>query len=167
MKKIVALIITVILMVTMLTGCITPRHEYFNNKDKSDFEYGVSAKFNIVQLKSVIDKTTLEKNNLDGGFFLFMGSVSGSSTKSTVLTNVYYGYLKNKNGAIYFAEIPATKVRIYEDSDTPCIVAYCSMGDLDNNTENVWSQYDMFNLHIPEGTIIPRVDLNFDINSLK
>lgn len=163
MKKF--LIISAIVML-VLTGCDT-RTELYNDKDKSDFASGATAKFEIVQLKNVIDKDTLKESNLDGGYFLFMGGITGTSTEKSVVTNMYYGYLKNKNGAIYFAQIPANKVRIYEDADVPCIVAnrelysYINVGD-----ENKWDEYDMFNLHIPKGTIIPRVKLNYSLDDL-
>jgi hypothetical protein len=160
MKKI--LIILVILL--FLCGC-DYNQEFYNEKDKIDFENGNCIKFDIVQLKNVIDKDTLKENNLDGGFFLFMGSISSKSTEKTILTNKYYGYLKNKNGGIYFAEIPSNKVRIYEDAEAPCIVAFKNIGYID--TEFNWDNYDVFNLHIPKGSIIPRVKLNFNIDDLK
>jgi hypothetical protein len=166
MKKVFITILTLLMLLT-LSGCDDGlRHEYFNNQDQTDFSMGDAVKFDIIQLKNVIDEKTLKESNLNGGYFLFMGSISASSSEKTVVTNMYYGYLKNQNGGIYFAQIPANKVRIYEDSDTPVFVAYKHGSyNINNNNENNWDYYDNFNLHVPKGTIIPRV--NLDLNLLK
>jgi hypothetical protein len=158
MKKILILSIVIMLI---LTGC-DARTELYNDKDKADFQSGSTVKFEIVQLKNIMDKDTLKESNLEGGYFLFMGSINGTSTEKSVVTNIYYGYLKNKNGAIYFAQIPSNKVRIYEDADVPCIIANRKLYDYINaEDENKWDEYDMFNLHIPKGTIIPKTKLNY------
>lgn len=166
MKVKLILLFTIILII--LTGCdMDYDREYYNNKDEKDFQSGSCIKFDIVQLKNVIDEKTLKESNLNGSFFLFMGSISGKSVEKSITTNTYYGYLKNKNGGIYFAQIPANKVRIYEDSESPCIVAYMKYSvAIDPNLENNWECYDVFNLHIPEGTIIPRIDLNYNLDDL-
>ena len=159
----------IVLISLFLSGCSDGlRHEYFNEKDKTDFNNGTSIKFDIVQLKNVIDEKTLKESNLSGGYFLFMGAISATSSEKTVMSNVYYGYLKNQNGGIYFAQIPANRVRIYEDSDVPCIVAFrYGVTYVDINNENRWDNYTNFNLHVPKGTIIPRVNLNLDLDQIK
>ena len=162
-KKIIAgiLLLSVILNFTSCNG----REEYFNDKDRTDFITGDVIRFDVIQLENVVDKTTLEKNNLSGGFFLFMGAVTSTSTKQTSVTNVYYGYVKNQSGGIYFLEMPANKVRIYEDSETFVIVANMSRY-AENYEENEWDDYTMFNLHVPPNTIIPRVDTNIGLDGL-
>lgn len=167
MKIKLVLLFTIILIA--LTSCtIEYDREYYNDKDEKDFQFGSCVKFDIVQLKNVIDEKTLKESNLDGGYFLFMGSISGQSIEKSITTNTYYGYLKNKDGGIYFAQIPANKVRIYEDAESPCIIA-CDEETLtiNKNSENKWENYEIFNLHIPEGTIIPRIDLNYSLDNLK
>lgn len=164
MKKLIIPILLLLMFSLIGCGVVVSREEYFNDKDKTDFVIGSSVKFDIIQLKNVMDERTLKESNLNGSYFLFMGSISAESTEKTVLNNMYYGYLRNQNGGIYFAQIPASKVRIYEDSEVPVIVAYNRQDyELSANTESIWDQYEMFNLHVPKGTIIPRVDLSFDL----
>lgn len=171
MKKILSIML-IIFTLFMLTGCdpeANHRQEFFNNKDRIDFPNGNTVEFNIIQLKNIMDEKTLKESNLNGGYFLFMGAITAQSSEKSVLSNTYYGYLENKSGGIYFAQIPASKVRIYEDSDTPVIIAYKPLngGGIPVNDENQWDDYTNFNLHVPKGTIIPRVNLNLDLNKIK
>src|SRR5690606_19430166 len=87
-------------------------------------------------LKNIMEEKIIEKSSINGSIgadlFLVMGSmagsVSGEHTKDEVLVNYYYGYVKDKLGAGFFAKFPAHRVRIVEDADSvnnpPYITGY-------------------------------------------
>lgn len=175
MKKKMFLFFVITIIAALLAGC-QYQQEFYNDKDKSDFSDGAYVKFDFVQLNMVMDENTLKENKLDGNSFLFMREMKENSKGEIISPSYYYGYLKNKNGAIYFAKIPASKVRIYEDADYPCIVAYEqtpeTLGDGEThgvpvNNENKWENYDVFNLHLPKGTIVPRIKFLFNSDDFK
>lgn len=143
MKKLITCIFLSVIMLT-LSGCIVSPQEYFNEKDERDFKDGASVNFELIQFQQVFDKETLKQMQLDGTYFLFLGGVSASSEETTKIVNKYFAYLKNRDGGIYFAQIPAEKVRVYEDADdVPHLVAYESAagGDVEIhvNEESDWS----------------------------
>lgn len=136
----------------------------YNENDVRDFSNGVVFKFELVQFKQVWDEKTLKEFNINGSYFLFMGSVKVNNIEENVLINTYYAYLKDEYGAIYSAEIPASKVRIYEDAEVPCIVVNDKYSNTWSRDDiNHWQRYNMFNLHVPKGTIIPKLDLNLKL----
>jgi hypothetical protein len=166
MKKVISILI--IFFSLFLTGC-SRQLEIYNKKDESDFQGGAVVKFNVIQFKNVIDEKTLKEMNINGGYFLCFGSTSVQSKETTEVFDTYYMYVKNKNEAIYFAKIPSDKVRIYEDAeDTPYLIAnYTRFPTMDVNRESNWDDYERFNLHVPKGTIIPKISFNFDVSTIK
>jgi len=132
--------------------------QFYNNCDESDFgKLNDVFMFNVCQLKQIVNWT--KESNTSGGWFLFMGGFSGSS--SEIENFNYYTYVKDKTGGIYFMKIPAEKTRIYQDSTNNKVVI-CAQSCYKNNTlRNEIADadtYQWFNIHIPEGTIIQKID---------
>lgn len=178
MKK-TFLIIMMILLLLVLVGCEELEKEYYNEKDELDFAETKldTVLFEFIQFKNVLDERTISNWNLSGSGFLFIGGIFGNGQSTTGLKNVYYGWVKHKEDGMFFVEIPATKVRVYQDSTDDKIYLVGAMKRINNNDGrprninrneyHLWDEYEIFNLHIPEGTIIPRIDLdNMDVNNL-
>jgi hypothetical protein len=132
--------------------------QFYNNCDENDFDkYNDVFLFNVCQLKQIVNWT--KESNISGGWFLFMGGFSGSS--SEIENFNYYTYVKDKTGGIYFMKIPAEKTRIYQDSAHDEVVI-CAQSNYKNNTSRNEiadvDTYQWFNIHIPEGTIIQKID---------
>jgi hypothetical protein len=168
MKRFLSLLISIVLLGLLLAGCRDG--EFYNETDKKDFHSnGDTYKFEAIQLQNKMDQQTIKQLNINGGAFLFLGSLSGTYEEKNVTTLYYCGWIKNSNGGIYFAQIPFDKVRIYEDlnpGDSPVFIAYDGKYYVNGRTdmESKWGLYTVFNLHLAPGTIIPKIQL--DLNNI-
>lgn len=173
MKKF--LLVFIIMLGLLFSGCNKDIHEYYNEKDIQDFgdQYGSTIKFKICDLKQVIDVETIKKSNLSGGLFLFIGGVSSNSTEETKNCFNYYTWLETSNGATYFFVIPSQNVAIYQDAPEGegWVVGFSTKTDGTNDSyllnaryRNIVSLYNMFNFHIPKGTIIANKIENISID---
>jgi hypothetical protein len=168
-KKLIFLSIVLIGLVAIISGCteVTDTNEYYNQNDQLDFSDGYTLKYKICELQQILDIKTIKESNLSGGFFLFVGGISGSSKEETNKYYNYYVWLESTRGAMMFFVIPYDKVRIYQDApegEAWAVGFEDSMGyTRQTRYQNRVDLYDMFNFHLPKGTIITRKLDNIDI----
>lgn len=173
MKKL--LFILPILLIIVLSGC-ERQQEFFNDKDKNDFNYAATIQFKVLQIKDVVKSDRIKESETSGslGWFIFMGggNYNSSSKEYTMETKNYYAWLENQRGGIYFAKIPVEKCRIYQDAPDGNMFIVGNYGHgsdywyIPTNEENHWNEYNFFNIHVPEGTIIKNLDdVDFNIEA--
>jgi hypothetical protein len=174
-KKVIGIVIALFIIFS-LSGCIGDRSEVYNDADRNDLlkphkdisgYYVCSIKFEVLQLKQVSQNFKYTEKSICFGFFLFFGGTKIKTDEGIENKNYYYAFVRNINGGIYFAKIPASKVRIYQDlkdGDPPTFVGQIEATEVLPENESDWENYSQFNLHVKPGTIIPNWDGKIDLS---